>query len=218
MPTFLSRSAARLGWALAAVLSVAVALFSYRYVTFAGLLADNVMANLMARPWIAVHAGGAATALLVGCFQFLPAVRRRRPLHRWLGRLYAAGCLIGGGAALVLAPTTTAGPVAAFGFGVLGVLWIWTTVQAWRAARARRFDDHRRWMIRSFALTFGAVTLRLYLPIGPMLGLDFMQTYVAVSWLSWVPNLAIVEANLRRESGRNGEHRSLLTDPVSSRA
>lgn len=214
MTALMTRAATQIGWALAAFLSVAVALFSYRYVTFAGLLASNVMENLMARPWIAVHAGGASTALLVGCFQFLPAVRRRKPLHRWLGRIYAVGCLVGGVAALILAPTTSAGPVAALGFGVLGVLWIYITVQAWRAALARRFDAHRRWMIRSFALTFGAVTLRVYLPIGPMLGLDFLQTYVLVSWLSWVPNLALVEAYL----WRNREKRPLLTDAVSRAA
>lgn len=210
MKTVLAKTA----WRLAAFLSVAVALFSYRYVISAGLLAPNVMANLMARPWIAVHAAGASTALLVGAFQFLPGVRRRTSLHRWLGRIYAAGCLVGGVAALILAPTTTAGPLATVGFGLLGVIWIHVTVQGWRTARARRFDEHRRWMIRSFALTFGAVTLRIYLPIGPLLGLDFMQTYVLVSWLSWVPNLAIAEAWLRRKS----EHRSLLTAPVSSRA
>lgn len=200
-------------WALGAFLSVAVALFSYRYVTFAGLLAENVMGNLMARPWIAVHAGGASTALLVGAFQLLPQVRRRRTLHRWLGRVYVAGCLVGGVAALVLAPTTTAGPVASVGFALLGVIWLYVTGQAWRLARARRFDEHRRWMIRSFALTFAAVTLRVYLPIGPLMGLDFMQTYVLVSWLSWGPNLLAAELYLRRNRG----FRPLLTDPVSSR-
>jgi len=214
MTTWISNTARRTAWGLAAFLSVAVALFSYRYVTFSGLLAPNVMENVMARPWIAVHAAGAATALLVGGFQFLPAVRRRRPLHRWLGRTYAVGCLVGALAALILAPTATAGPVASAGFAILGVLWIWFTVQGWRTARDRRFDAHRRWMIRSFALTFGAVTLRLYLPVGPMLGFDFAQSYVVVSWLSWVPNLALAELYLRR----NSEHRSLLTDPVSSRA
>ncbi|WP_309088854.1 DUF2306 domain-containing protein [Phenylobacterium sp.] len=208
MNTWISRSL----WSLGAVLSVAVALFSYRYVVFAGLLADNVMANLMARPWIAVHAGGASTALLVGAFQLLPAIRRRRAMHRWLGRLYAAGCVVGGVAALVLAPTTTAGPLASVGFALLGVIWLGTTVQAWRLARARRFDEHRRWMIRSFALTFAAVTLRLYLPIGPVLGMDFMQSYVLVSWLSWGPNLLAAELYLRRHRGI----RPLLTNPVSS--
>jgi uncharacterized membrane protein len=201
-------------WALAAFLSAAVALVSYRYVAFAGPLAENVMANLMARPWIAIHAGGASTALLIGAFQMLPQVRRRRTLHRGLGRAYVAGCIAGGISALILAPTTTAGPVASVGFVLLGVIWLHVTIQAWRLARARRFDEHRRWMIRSFALTFSAVTLRLYLPIGPIFGMGFMDSYVLVSWLSWGPNLLAAELYLRRNRG----NRPLLTEGVSRAA
>ncbi len=48
-------------------------------------------------------------------------------------------------------------------------------------------------MIRSFSLTFAAVTLRLYLPIGIMSGLTFEQIYVATAWISWIPNLLIAE-------------------------
>ena len=61
----------------------------------------------------------------------------------------------------------------------------------------RRIAEHRRWMIRSFALTFAAVTLRLYLPIFPLLGVSFLDGYRAVSFLSWVPNLIVAEIYLR---------------------
>ena len=60
-------------------------------------------------------------------------------------------------------------------------------------AKARRFADHERWMVRSFALTFAAVTLRLYIPAGQVLGLDFMAAYRAIAWLCWVPNLVVAE-------------------------
>ena len=52
-------------------------------------------------------------------------------------------------------------------------------------------------MIRSFALTFAAVTLRLYLPLIPLLGLSFIDGYRAVSFLCWIPNLIIAELYLR---------------------
>jgi uncharacterized membrane protein len=188
------------GWSLAALLSVAVALVSYRYVPQVGPLSEEILANLYARPWLVLHAGGAATALLVGPFQFLPALRRRLPrAHRWLGRIYAVACLVGGAAGFVLAFGTTAGPIAGLGFGLLAPIWIYATVQGWLTARARRFEDHRRWMIRSFALTFAAVTLRLYLPLGMMAGLSFGQIYVATAWISWIPNLLLVELWLRRD-------------------
>ena len=57
-------------------------------------------------------------------------------------------------------------------------------------------------MIRSFSLTFAAVTLRLYLPIGIVSGLTFEQIYVATAWISWVPNLLVAELYLRREMTR----------------
>jgi uncharacterized membrane protein len=197
----LSRSATA-AWSLAALLSIGIALFSYRYVVGIGPLGDNVLANLFSRPWLALHALGGATALLVGAFQLLPALRRRRALHRWLGRIYAPACILGGVAGFVLAFGTTAGPIAGVGFGLLAPIWIYTTVQGWRTARARDFDAHRRWMIRSFALTFAAVTLRLYLPLGMIAGLTFEQIYVATAWISWIPNLLVVELWMRR--GRVG--------------
>lgn len=185
-------------WGTAAALSAGVAIFSYRYLPGLGPLSPGVMQNLFQRPWLDVHVAGAATALLVGPLQFLPGLRGRRPtLHRWCGRAYVTGCLIGGFGGLVIAFGTTAGPVAGLGFGTLAVLWLVTNVQGLRMALKRRFDRHRAWMIRSFALTFAAVTLRLYLPILPLLGLSFIDGYRADSWLAWVPNLVLAELYLR---------------------
>lgn len=183
--------------------SVAIALFSYRYLSPSHVLAaQDILGNVFARPWLTIHAGAAATALLVGGFQFVPALRRHRMLHRWLGRMYATGCVLGGFAGLTLAFGSTAGPVAGWGFGLLAVAWIHTTSQGWLTARARRFDEHRRWMMRSFALTFAAVTLRLYLPLAGILGLDGLQAYRAIAWLCWVPNLLAVEFWIRMRAPR----------------
>jgi hypothetical protein len=63
-------------------------------------------------------------------------------------------------------------------------------------------------MIRSSAMTFAAVTLRLYLPIPPMfLHMSFDDGYRAISWVSWTSNLLVAEiylnwALLRRRFGR----------------
>ena len=189
-------------WGLAAFLSAGVAIFSYRYAASIGPASPEILANLFAKPWLAVHAGGAATALLVGPFQLVPAIRRRRSIHRWLGRIYATGCLVGGLAGLRLAFGTTAGVFAGVGFGLLALCWLFATTQAWRFARERRFEEHRRWMYRSFAMTFAAVTLRLYLPIAPMLGFDFMDGYRLTAWVSWIPNLIVLELWMRRRATR----------------
>jgi hypothetical protein len=185
-------------WGLAAFLSAGVAAYAYVVLPLGGSPSPGVLANLFARPWLLAHVAGAGTALLVVSLQLLPAIRRRRAIHRWIGRVYGGAVVIGGAAGLALSVGTTAGPVAGLGFGLLAVVWIYVTGQGWLTARARRFDEHRRWMIRSFSLTFAAVTLRIYMPLAGIAGLDMAQAYVAIAWLAWVPNLLVAELYLRR--------------------
>src|SRR5262249_14889364 len=160
-----------------AVSSVLIALVSYRYFVPAIPAPTQLTDNPMARPWLWVHAGFAATALLVGPWQFLASVRARWPhVHRWIGRSYVLACLVAGG--------STAGPIARAGFGLLAVVWLGVNIQAYRLALARRFPEHREWMIRSFALTFAAVTLRIEMPLAQLLQLDPLASYRAISWLA----------------------------------
>jgi hypothetical protein len=184
--------------AFAALLSAGVALYSFRYLVGIGPLASSVLGNLFSRPWLDAHIAGAATALLVGPLNLIPAIRRRWPLaHRWIGRTYVVGCLSGGVGGLIIAFGSLAGPIATAGFGSLAVCWLIANAQGWRTAMARRFDAHRRWMVRSFALTFAAVTLRLYLPLIPLFHASFIDGYRAISFLAWVPNLILAELHLR---------------------
>ena len=190
-------------WGITAFLSAGVALVSYRYLADIGPLVPQILANLFAKPWLDVHIAGAATALLLGPLNFLPVLRRRVPAaHRWIGRTYISGCLVGGAGGFVVAFGSFAGPIATAGFGSLGICWIIAAVQGWRTARARRFTQHRAWMIRSFAMTFGAVTLRLYLPLTDILHIPFVEGYRAISFLAWVPNLILAELYLRGAFGR----------------
>ncbi len=147
------------------------------------------------RALITIHAVASALALLLGPLQFLDSLRAARPrLHRALGYAYLVpGVGAGGIAGLLLALYSFGGLVSHYGFGLLAALWLFTGVMAVVAAKARRFADHRTWMIRNFALTFAAVTLRLYLPLGFASGLRFEDFYPTVAWLCWVPNLLFVE-------------------------
>lgn len=182
------------------VLALGVGLFSYRYLLpGAPLGAPPILANAFARYGVlTVHAGFAATALLIGPLQFFERIRLSQPRwHRRIGTAYVICCLAGGAAGLALALGTTEGPVATAGFGSLAIVWIGVTGNAWRLARARDFLRHRRWMVRSYALTFAAVTLRIYLPLIPVTHLDPDWSYRAISFLCWVPNLAVAELWLR---------------------
>ena len=79
------------------------------------------------------------------------------------------------------------------GFGSLGVLWIVSGVLALVAIRAGRVQQHKQWMIRNYALSYAAVMLRIYLPLGLASPVGFDGAYPAIAWMCWVPNLILVE-------------------------
>ncbi len=194
---------ARVGWLVLTLLCLGVAAYSARYLLDPPKTPAQALGNPLGVPWLVIHVAGAVTALVVGSVQFLPRLRRgASPPHRWTGRVYVVGCLVGGVAGLVLAPGSFAGPIASAGFGCLALLWIAVTVLGWRAAVQGRFADHRRWMIRSWTLTLAAVTLRLYLPVVMILDLPFLPWYRAISFLAWIPNLITAEFWLKRAASK----------------
>lgn len=191
------------GWWIITISALLIGIGSYRYLIPGNYgLAPPILANSFAHLGIlTLHAGFAGTALILGPFQFLPTLRRAKPtLHRMMGKAYVGCCLVSGVAGLTLAFGAKTGPISTVGFGTLAVLWLFTTSQAWRLAMARRFADHERWMIRSFALTLAAVTLRIYLPFAFMSPWGYDNTYRAISILCWVPNLIAAEMWLRARS------------------
>lgn len=146
------------------------------------------------------HVFSALFALALGPFQFAARLRAARPaLHRALGRAYLGlGVLAGGLAGLYLSFHAFGGPLSRLGFGALALAWLYTGARAFAAIRARRIADHRRWMVRNFALTFAAVTLRLWIPLSFLAGAPFERAYPVIAWACWVPNLLVAELALRR--------------------
>jgi uncharacterized membrane protein len=186
--------------AVVAALTVEIAIVSaLRY--FAGIEPPPppIVANAFAKPFLILHVAGGVTALLVGPLQFVRWIRARLPaFHRAGGRIYVAACAIGAPAGFMVALGTTAGPVASVGFAIPAVLWPAFTWLGYRAAVERRFGDHREWMLRSYALTATAITLRLMIPAAAFLGLEFVPAYRVIAWLAWTTNLALFEYHIRR--------------------
>ena len=79
------------------------------------------------------------------------------------------------------------------GFATLALCWLYTGLRAFLAIRRRAIEDHRRWMVRNFALTFAAVMLRIYIPASILAGVDFAVAYPFIAWLCWVPNVVIAQ-------------------------
>lgn len=143
---------------------------------------------------VAAHLAGGLVALVIGAFQVNARLRARfLDGHRWAGRVYLVAVLVGGTAAFALALRSFGGLVTHFGFGLLAVCWISSTVNAYRHIRRGNQVAHRAWMLRSYALTLAAVTLRIYLPLSQVAGIEFEAAYQVISWLCWVPNLLVVE-------------------------
>jgi len=157
-----------------------------------------------------VHIIFGGIALTLGPFQFIDRIRRNHPaVHRMIGRGYVISVLVGSSAALIMSTVNSIGISGFIGFGTVAVLWAVFTVMGYRAIRRRDIDSHRAWMMRSFALTYAAVTLRLWLGvlIGvqiPFLGANsdfstvFANAYAPLPYLAWIPNLIFAELLARR--------------------
>lgn len=189
--------------AVVALLTIEIAIVSaLRYFVGSEAPPPPIVANAFAQPWLVVHVAGGMAALLAGPLQFVRRIRTRWPaFHRASGRIYVTGCAIGAPAGLVLALGATAGPVAGAGFATQAVLWAGFTWLGYRAAVERRFGAHREWMLRSYACTAAAITLRLMIPAAFLLELEFVAAYRVIAWACWGVNLALVELHIRRSRG-----------------
>lgn len=148
-----------------------------------------------------VHVFTSMLPLLAGFTQFAPWLLRKWPVvHRAMGRMYVITvCCITGPASLVMAFYANGGVTSRIAFTMLALLWLGTTAMGWRTALARNWKAHRAWMIRSYALTLSAITLRAW-----KYAIVFafeprpMDVYRIVAWLGFVPNILIAEWLIRR--------------------
>jgi uncharacterized membrane protein YozB (DUF420 family) len=83
---------------------------------------------------------------------------------------------------------------AGLSFLLLSVATGWCAVAGVIYARRRRFEEHRRWMLRSYVLICSAVALRL---ISGATGLVEVsspeEAYIVAAWSSWLFPLAAFE-------------------------
>lgn len=153
-----------------------------------------------------IHVFTSMIPLLAGFTQFAPSVLKNWPgLHRAMGRIYVITvCFITGPASLIMAFYANGGITSRVAFAILAVLWLATTIMGWRTILQRKWSLHREWMIRSYALTLSALTLRAW-----KYGIVFafeprpMDVYRLVAWLGFIPNILIAEWLIRRHRQRS---------------
>jgi Predicted membrane protein (DUF2306) len=182
-------------------------------------------------PMLVAHILFGSVALLTACLQVWPWLRRRYPAaHRLSGRLYVfAGALPASLAVLTVAPFGTWGANQRTANTMLALLWLATTLAGYRAARQRRFADHREWMIRSVALAFSIVANRAWSIVcilvfapgaltqdGDIVASPEVAQAIGVStWLSWVVNLLVAEWWLNRTRTRRRARAPQSAPPAS---
>lgn len=142
------------------------------------------------------HIIGSSIILLAGFFQFSKKVYSNKALHRALGKLYVFGVLFfAAPGAYVMTLFINRGTGVFISFLLQNTLWVVFTLAAFLLIKNGRIDDHIKMMNRSYALAFGAVTLRFYIWLFTVLGngVNFHNNYLIIAFLSWVPNLILAE-------------------------
>ncbi|MGE0445217.1 MAG: DUF2306 domain-containing protein [Vicinamibacterales bacterium] len=173
-----------------------VALYALAYIVVGpGMYPDQLFDSFVARPWgIYPHALFGSVAMLTGALQFRRSLLVNRPAwHRRAGVTYVVAATVTGAVGVYMAIYSFGGWLTHVGFGLLGLALIGTTLQAFLSIKRWDIAAHRAWMLRSYALLFAAVMLRIELPLLAMALGDFTPAYQAVAWISWVPNLAWAE-------------------------
>lgn len=149
-----------------------------------------------------IHIFVSITVLITGLLQFSKYLLDKYPrLHRNSGKIYALVVItLSGPTGLIMGFYANGGFYARVSFILLSLLWITFTIMGWRTAMQARWPEHITWMLRSYALTLSALTLRLYaLVLGLMhMPLRPATAYIIISWLSWTLNLLLAELLLKR--------------------
>ena len=188
-------------------LSIAVALVSYRFIVpgMEVVYANETHQLLTFKNAFYLHIITAPIALFVAPFQLSKRFRAKSVRrHRLMGRIYCAAVLVAGVTGVLIGFNAKGGPIAQSGFVLLAVIWLIATFRALQVVRLGQIGLHQEWMIRSIALTFAGVTLRIMLPAQLVSGISMDVAYPIVAWLCWVPNLVVVEYFIRRSRTAKG--------------
>jgi hypothetical protein len=196
----------RAGWTAVLALSLLILLNTLPYFSlgrnFAFLVEKGSLAGQpLWRACFYTHISGGLICLITGpLLLWNGLLGRSKAAHRWIGTTYAFVVLgWAGPAGLLLSFFAKGGLAGQSCFLLLTLLWWGATARGLHLAKARRIPEHRRWMMRSYALALSAVFFRI-LQVGFYLaGLGDDANYVVSLWLSLVASLAVGELLVQRK-------------------
>ena len=151
------------------------------------------------------HMLGGTIMLFFGALNlYVGASRQYFQYHKLIGRVYLIGGAMGAIAALTINLTTAhksgavilTNPTVAT--ATLAFAWLGSAAMAYRAARNKRYDAHREWIIRSYILAWSFVFCRIAGRVPDIEGLGGGNAFI---WLSWVAPYIICEFALQWRAG-----------------
>ncbi|MFD2940507.1 DUF2306 domain-containing protein [Flavobacterium notoginsengisoli] len=150
-----------------------------------------------------IHVYSAIFVLLSGFTQFNSYLLKKWPLvHRNIGKLYVFTVLfLSAPSGLFIGVFANGGLYSQISFVSLSVLWFYFTLKGLLTIKNKNIKLHKTFMLRSFALTFSAITLRLWKVILVFIFHPSpMDLYQIIAWIGWIPNLLILEYYLYNQS------------------
>jgi uncharacterized membrane protein len=197
----------KISWVLFALMAVLVGLYPGIYFIIDrkfGLLGTKSKLLLSDTIWninFYTHIILGGIALLIGWLQFNKQLRTNKPaLHRTIGKLYIVCVLLSALAGIYIGWFATGGWITATAFILLGVIWFCTTLAAFVLIKKGQVRLHEQLMIFSYAATFAAVTLRIWLPTMVWVTGDFFIGYPIAAWLAFIPNMVAAYFIARRKT------------------
>jgi uncharacterized membrane protein len=195
----------RIPFAVMTGLSVLLFCMTFMYFNFRPdvnflLTKQDIVFDPIWRTAFYIHITGGMLALITGPINFIKKIRQYNlGLHRLIGKIYITSIL------LIAAPTgcymafyANGGIYSTLGFLLMSILWFYTTFMAITTIRKKKVEEHIKWMVRSYAMTFAAVTLRLLVPIMSMgFNMEHITIIVATAWISWIINLIVAESLIK---------------------
>ena len=167
-----------------------------RAINFLGTKPDAVLDRNYFMVAFYIHITSSVLAILGGIFQFFPKIGGGYPnVHILIGKIYIASILLlAAPSGLVLAAFANGGLPAKVGFTFQCFVWWATTYAAWQAIMQRNWEEHAKMMLRSYAVTLAAMSLRTEsYALVYFFGTKPIETYLTVTWLSWVGNFFMAE-------------------------
>lgn len=158
----------------------------------------ELMLVLQRRP-VALPLHMVASGLALILIPIAAWTRRRRGLHRAVGRAAAICVAAGGASAFLVALASEATAIARAGFFAQGLVCLALLAAAFGAIRGRDVSRHARLMITMAAVVSGAIWLRLVMAGIVALGAPFDAAYGVAAWACWLVPLSLALSMSRKE-------------------